>query len=813
MGKSNELIIGNGKGIWKTRSVQRKPIGERWDPKTLELVKHPPWRTSDDDPNVDGEVPDITRMIMTPRQKEEAKEEVIVPRRMYLKKEDFERHGYTRDCLGCKALLMGARAVGHSAACRMWMEKQLEGTERSERARDKEFKFYEQVLEREDRKRGRDQDREDKEEGGRKMAVEEPAAGQPAGSHASASGISEEERKRTFDGHRQEEAKVRRTEKDEAKRKRKHDDVSEDEETRQDPKAMVGELEVHQEVDCEGWTFDPNDDFESFADEKEGLDLDPKLVEAAEREELEYMEDLGVGEVVDEGECERMIGRSPVTTKWVRVNKGTSEKPMIRARLVARDFKVKGDDRGALFASMPPLEAKKMMFRMAARERRVWREGRWQRRKLFFVDVKKAHLYGKVPHDTYAYVRLPDGRVWRLRRWLYGMRPAARAWEDDFSSNLESVGFARGKSAPTVFYREATGCRCVVHGDDFTFMSFDSDGKKVVSDMEVWYNLKLRAVVGDDEGDDKEVTILNRTLKHVGDGLEYHADERHESAIRQMFGIGAGANGLESPVEKEELPEGFDEEKDDPELAPLDMKGYRAVAARGNYLSLDRMDLQFAAKEACRQMARPRVSGQVRMKRLARYLHTYPKLVWRFGREVHDESVIDVFSDSDWAACRRTRRSTSGGVASIDGAAVKHWSSTQGSVALSVGEAEYYALIKAAAEGLGLVSLAKDLGYDFQLRLHVDSTTAKAIVSRLGLGRVRHMEVRYLWAQEAYKRKKFEVVKVPGGKNPADVLTKPMTAGEMVEKLAVVGARFADVRKPWCKGRVKWADCGDDADG
>eukprot|EP00974_Lingulodinium_polyedra_P018168 1758986-Lingulodinium_polyedra.AAC.1 len=61
---------------------------------------------------------------------------------------------------------------------------------------------------------------------------------------------------------------------------------------------------------------------------------------------------------------------------------------------------------------MPPLEAKKLLFRMAAKEKPVWRGGRWQRRKLFFVDVKKAHLYGKVPDDVYAYVRLPDGSVW-----------------------------------------------------------------------------------------------------------------------------------------------------------------------------------------------------------------------------------------------------------------------------------------------------------------------------------------------------------------------------------------------------------------
>eukprot|EP00974_Lingulodinium_polyedra_P079627 7711245-Lingulodinium_polyedra.AAC.1 len=71
--------------------------------------------------------------------------------------------------------------------------------------------------------------------------------------------------------------------------------------------------------------------------------------------------------------------------------------------------------------------------------------------------------------------------------------------------------------------------------------------------MESWYNFKLRAVIGDDSGDDKEVTILNRTLRHVGGGLEYCADERHEMEIRAEFGIGETSKGLESPAEKENL--------------------------------------------------------------------------------------------------------------------------------------------------------------------------------------------------------------------------------------------------------------------
>ena len=123
----------------------------------------------------------------------------------------------------------------------------------------------------------------------------------------------------------------------------------------------------------------------------------------------------------------------------------------------------------------------------------------------------------------------------------------------------------------------------------------------------------------------------------------------------------------------------------------------------------------------------------------------------------------------------------------IDGGTVKHWSSTQATIALSVGQAEYYALVKAAAEGLAMVALGRDLGYEFNLRIWVDSTTAKAIVTRLGLGKVRHMEVKFLWAQEAIRRKLFEMRKITGERNPADVLTKAMSMVEMKEKIESIG--------------------------
>lgn len=223
-------------------------------------------------------------------------------------------------------------------------------------------------------------------------------------------------------------------------------------------------------------------------------------------------------------------------------------------------------------------------------------------------------------------------------------------------------------------------------------------------------------------------------------------------------------------------------------------KKFRGIAARANYLGLDRPDIQYTTKEVCRNMSKPKKRHWRKLKRLARYLVMYPRLIWKFeddGRARED--WLDVFSDSDWAGDKESRKSTSPGMASLGGGLLKSWSSTQGSIAMSSGEAEYYALVNAAAEGLGVQALAKDLGISMKIRLWVDSTSAKAIVARIGLGKVRHMEVKYLWAQQAFKEGRFEVRKISGLVNPADIGTKPLSAADMKTLIEKVGGRL--VRK------------------
>ena len=99
-------------------------------------------------------------------------------------------------------------------------------------------------------------------------------------------------------------------------------------------------------------------------------------------------------------------------------------------------------------------------------------------------------------------------------------------------------------------------------------------------------------------------------------------------------------------------------------------------------------------------MSKPTEMDMARLKRLGRYLVGHPRLVQSFKRQPCT-AYLDVWVDTDYAGCLRTRRSTNGGVVTIGNHVVKHWSTTQNTVALSSGEAEYYGVVSGCAESPG----------------------------------------------------------------------------------------------------------------
>ena len=268
--------------------------------------------------------------------------------------------------------------------------------------------------------------------------------------------------------------------------------------------------------------------------------------------------------------------------------------------------------------------------------------------------------------------------------------------------------------------------------------------KRAVSDS---FLTKEVGALGDGAGEVPELRILNRVVRWCSDGLRYEADPRHVDIL--LKGNAGTARALSTPgTQSRDL-----NPDDDEELSEVDAGLYRSFAARANYLSLDRPDLAFPAKELCRRMRAPGKTDLEALRRLGRYLLDSPRLVYVFPWGSIGNQLV-VYADTDFAGCRPTRRSTSGGCALWGGRLVKHWSSTQKAITLSSGEAE--------------------LGLELHVSLCTDSSAAVGICRRAGIGRVRHLAVGQLRVQELVRDEAVALYKVKGELNPADLLTKPL---------------------------------------
>ena len=154
-------------------------------------------------------------------------------------------------------------------------------------------------------------------------------------------------------------------------------------------------------------------------------------------------------------------------------------------------------------------------------------------------------------------------------------------------------------------------------------------------------------------------------------------------------------------------------------------------------MSQDCPDLQFPSKPCSREMAKPKRGAWRMLKKVARYLVKRERVVWEF--RLQDEPRFShLATDSDWGGNAKDRQSTSGGVWMLGNHCIKTWCATQGALALSSAEAEFYAMIEGVTRAKGLLSSAGEMGFvDLSNVVHfgTDSSAAKSFVSRRGLGK------------------------------------------------------------------------------
>lgn len=516
--------------------------------------------------------------------------------------------------------------------------------------------------------------------------------------------------------------------------------------------------------------------------------LDPDMVREARRVEMEFFDKMQVYTRVSRDDQRRTKGKI-IRVRWIDHNKGDMDNPAYRSRLVGMEFKTGRCDE--LYASTPPLEALRMIVSWAATVDDGTRGA--ARRQVMVNDVSRAYFYAKCSRDIYVELPPEDphygkGLLGKLNLSLYGTRDAALNWQNTLSKHLVSIGFLQGVGHPSLFHHPRRGIHTLVHGDDYTSSGYKEDLDWMEQELAKEYAIKSQRI--GPNGGVKEGKVLNRVIRYEGNRWEIEADQRHAELIVEKLGL-SDCNGVTTPGsdQTEKDAEQHAEEPLDGEQATF----FRGLAARCNYLSMDRPELQFSVKELCRDMSSPTKGSMIKLKRIGRFLKLKPRLVWKFFLQMRPKNV-DIHVDADWAGCRATRKSTSGGAMSFGAHPIKTWSKTQAVIAKSSAESEFYGVIKGACEGLGMASLCKDQGEEIEIQMHMDALAAKGIIERRGLSRVRHIDIDTLWLQEQQARKLLPMTKVKGTENTADLMTKHISAAEIEKYLNMMNMEFRSGR-------------------
>ena len=551
---------------------------------------------------------------------------------------------------------------------------------------------------------------------------------------------------------------------------------------------------------------DESDMMQEAWDDVNGAELDPKEVRKARKLELKYYDDLGAYIRVPVRQCIERTGKKPIQVRWIDHNKGDKDRPNIRCRLVAKQYNTGVDD--GYFAATPPIEALRLVLSNTT-------TGRSRTKVLMINDVSRAYMHAEAAPDIYVdeceeAMREGDTEpmCWLTTKSMYGTRPAAKQWQMEFTKTLVDAGFEAGKASPVVFNHRKRGLMVFVHGDDFVSSGEEADVNWLKKLLEQKYPIKT-TIMGNGAKHLKEARVLNRIIRwHDDVGLSYEADPRHAEEIIRQSGA-EGMKSVTSPMVKpdhdettEDRTNGIEVQKkcgskvqggEASDLSREQVRQYRGIAARGNFLAMDRGDLIYSVKECSRSMANPVSADWQKLVRLGRYLLFKPRVVNWYKYQEEPEH-LSTYTDSDWAGCRKTRRSTSGGCIMLGNHMVKMWSRTQATIALSSAEAELYATVKASAESMGIVSLMKDAGKLIKAHVFGDASAALGIIARKGLGKVRHLNTSYLWVQEKAANDEIKYSKIPGQKNIADLFTKPLDWQTLMTHTESMSCKFTEGR-------------------
>ena len=480
-------------------------------------------------------------------------------------------------------------------------------------------------------------------------------------------------------------------------------------------------------------------------------------------------------------------GRKAVGCKWVfkTKRKASGEIDKHKARLVAQGYSQEaGVDYDEVFAPVARYKSIRSVLAIANQFNLECHQ----------MDVVSAFLNGELIDEIY--MKQPEGfvneqhptKVCKLNRSLYGLKQSARCWNLMMDSYLKSSNYTQSSADPCIYYRTD-----VVNGKTviMIFGVFVDDTIICSNEKSVLLSEKQRlseAFKMDDRGELHHFLGME-VLRDRKKGIMTIDQRTYLEDVLKRFGM-EDCKPVATPMEPNKQ---FSKLREDEEQA--DEKLYQAAIGSLNYAAIaTRPDLSTAVGKLSQFMKNPSNEHWAGVKRVLRYVKGTLDYGLRFVNS--DTFELSGYSDSDWAGCVESRKSTSGFVFQVGKCCVSWSSKKQPVVALSSTEAEYIALCRAAQETVWLRNLLRDVGFSQAepTTVREDNQGAIALAKNpKDHPRTKHVDVKYHYTREVIDKRLMKVDYIPTSDMVADTLTKalPRPAFEKFRTLMGVEPRLS----------------------
>ena len=349
------------------------------------------------------------------------------------------------------------------------------------------------------------------------------------------------------------------------------------------------------------------------------------------------------------------------------------------------------------------------------------------------LDAVRAYL--QVPEDEDVFIIPPaewrrhdDFKAhscWKAKTKWYGERCAAQSFQDFLASHLCEMGGTRGKRDPTKFVFLERCLYLETHVDDAHCTGPDAS-MQWLYDTLLQRGVKLKPTTIFGQGQTYE--YLQRRYTRVPEGMLIEPSPRYVEETLQDLAIDPTSKGVSTPGSAKDL---LAKDAGEKMLDATRANTYASCVMRLVYLAQDRVDILHTVRLLSKVVSKPTEEAWARLKRLGRYLVGHPRSQTLLRASGHMD-VLYAISDSDWATDVESRRSTSCGVLTVDGAVQGVYSRGQTTIAQSSGEAEFYGAASVINEPVGLSGIYAEVGIPMIIVLQLDSTAAIGMIQRHG---------------------------------------------------------------------------------